>query len=234
MKDITATCTNLPSAIEDLSKFVLVGREKLTSVRAEIRAIDKLQLAEDVREQKRAEAQMLADTLLDAEVRVGELFKKMPTTSGGDRRSVNFKKPSGGQFETTQESKAQVTERLGFDRHQVQRFETLADHPDLVAQVKAEARENDDLPTRTAVLNLAKYKAEKDKAAYARIDNECELSKALGKALGLVDRLPRDDESLRAMYRGDPPELRDDTMRDLDEAIAKLEKIQMIYKLGGK
>ena len=46
---------NLPNTIEDLAKFVLVGREKLTAVRANIRAIDKLQLAEDVREQKKEE-----------------------------------------------------------------------------------------------------------------------------------------------------------------------------------
>lgn len=68
----------LPDKIEDLAKFVLVGREKLTSVRAEIRAISKLELAEEVREQKREEAQMLAEALLDAEVRIGDLLKQIP------------------------------------------------------------------------------------------------------------------------------------------------------------
>jgi len=41
----------LPVNIEDLSKFVLVGREKLISVKAEIRAIDKVGFAKEVREQ---------------------------------------------------------------------------------------------------------------------------------------------------------------------------------------
>lgn len=50
----------LPAKIEDLAKFVLVGREKLQSVRAEIRAIDHLTLAKDVRAQKLSEAQMLS------------------------------------------------------------------------------------------------------------------------------------------------------------------------------
>ena len=31
--------SNIPSTIEDISRFVLVGREKLTAVRAEINAI---------------------------------------------------------------------------------------------------------------------------------------------------------------------------------------------------
>ena len=44
--------TSLPANIKELSRFVLVGREKLTAVRAEIRAIDKVGLARQVREQK--------------------------------------------------------------------------------------------------------------------------------------------------------------------------------------
>lgn len=54
MNDISALQQQLPAAPEDLARFILVGREKLSSVREEIRAIDKLQLAEGVREQKRA------------------------------------------------------------------------------------------------------------------------------------------------------------------------------------
>lgn len=52
MNNLTKVKQNLPNIIEDLAKFVLVGREKLTAVRANIRAINKLQLAEEVREQK--------------------------------------------------------------------------------------------------------------------------------------------------------------------------------------
>ena len=64
----------LPDTISELSKFILVGREKLNSVRAEIRAIDKLNLAKDVHEQKLDEGQMLAETIIDAEVKMGELI----------------------------------------------------------------------------------------------------------------------------------------------------------------
>ncbi len=51
----------------------------ITFIRAEIRAIDKLDLAKDVREQKKNEAQDLAGALLDAEAKLGELFKDIPT-----------------------------------------------------------------------------------------------------------------------------------------------------------
>ena len=81
MPNITAYQENLPDNLKDLSAFVLVGREKLTAVRAEIRAIEKLELAEEVRRQKREEARMLGEALLDAEVRIGELTKRIPKSA---------------------------------------------------------------------------------------------------------------------------------------------------------
>lgn len=82
MSDLIMSMANLPNTIEDLSKFVLVGREKLTAVRAEIRAIDKLELAQEVREQKKNEAIMLGEALLDAEVKIGDLLKAIPKSQG--------------------------------------------------------------------------------------------------------------------------------------------------------
>lgn len=52
MNDITTRNDYLPATVTELSKFVLVGREKLNAVRAEIRAIDKVGLAQEVHEQK--------------------------------------------------------------------------------------------------------------------------------------------------------------------------------------
>jgi len=140
----------LPSKLEELSKFVLIGRDKLISVRAEIRAIDKLELATEVREQKKEEAQWLAGALLDAEAKIGEMFKEIPTKQG--------LRTSGG----TKLSKVEKTKELGFDKHQVYRFETLADNKDIIEEVKAEARENEDLPTRTEVLRRVKEKAREE------------------------------------------------------------------------
>jgi len=79
--------SNLPEKIEDLSKFILIGREKLSAVRAEIRAIDKLGLAHQVRNQKLEEAKMLSLILLDAETKIGELLRKLPTGNGCRRKS---------------------------------------------------------------------------------------------------------------------------------------------------
>ncbi len=139
----------LPANIDDLSKFVLVGREKLVAVRAEIRAIDKVRLAQEVREQKLKEAQDIADAVLDAEVRIGELTTAIPKASGGDRRSESFKNAPGDNFE---KSKSDSISEAGFTSKQVSQFQRMAAHPEAVARAKAQARESGDILSRSKVL----------------------------------------------------------------------------------
>jgi hypothetical protein len=152
MEELVILNHQLPSTLDDLTKFVLVGREKLVSVRAEIRAIDKLNLAQEVRDQKRDEARMLSEALLDAEVRLGELLKQIPRQVGG-RPS---EKTTESAFGSLEKPKHEIVGDLGFTEKQKEAFEKLADNKDLVEQVKEEARENDDIPTRSRVLDLAK------------------------------------------------------------------------------
>lgn len=152
MNEVVIRQENIPSRMEDLSRFVLVGREKLVAVRAEIRAIDKVGLAQEVREQKLREAQDISEAVLDAEVRIGELMAKVPKASGGDHGNQY----TGGKNDTAVDfakPKADIIRDAGFTQKQVERFQTLAAHPEIVAQAKAEARENDDIISRSAVLN---------------------------------------------------------------------------------
>lgn len=134
----------LPSNIEDLNKFALIGREKLASIRAEIRAIEKLGLAEEVRRQKLEEAQMISEIVLDAEVRIGSLTVKIP-------KALNqYKSACDNDVDST--TKQEAIEKLGFTRKQIERFETLAKHPEIIEEAKAEARERDDIISRAFVL----------------------------------------------------------------------------------
>ena len=79
----------LPATLEDLNKFVLVGREKLIAVKAEIRAIEKVGLAKAVREQKLQEGQALSEALLDAEVRIGQLMREIPKSVKNNPKGNN-------------------------------------------------------------------------------------------------------------------------------------------------
>ena len=161
MNDIAITSRNLPTNINDLAKFALIGREKLVAVRAEIRAIEKVGLAQEGREQKLHEAQEINDAVLDAEMRIGELMAKVPKATKGTGAN-QYAKPEGAKNDTAvdfSKSKADIIKDAGFTPKQVQRFQTMAAHPEIVEQVKAEARENDDIASRADILK--RIKAEK-------------------------------------------------------------------------
>ncbi len=145
MNEIVTSTANLPANIEDLSRFVLVGREKLTAVRAEIRAIQKVGLAKEVAEQKRKEAQQLAEAVIDAEVRIGELMREIPTAQG-----------ARSELRPTDGKKLEKLSEMGFSSSTANRFEQMSKHPEAVAAAKAEAREADEIVTRSAVMDKIK------------------------------------------------------------------------------
>lgn len=75
MNDLAVYERNLPDTIEDVSRFLLFSVEKAKAMKAEIRAIEKLRLAQEVYEQKKAELRTISELILDASVRIGEFTK---------------------------------------------------------------------------------------------------------------------------------------------------------------
>lgn len=171
MNNLQITSSNLPAQPEELARFILVGREKLVAVRAEIRAIQKIGLAQKVLEQKRCEAQEISEALNDAEVKVGEFTKEIPKARRNQHMKVQ--RDSGVEMQKTKE---EVVKDLGFSLKQVESFELMAKYPEIVEQAKAEARANDDVVSRSLVLNMIKthQKKEEVKAAERKIAEQAE------------------------------------------------------------
>lgn len=169
MNELSVLQNNLPDNIEDLSKFVLIGREKLKAVKAEISAIQKLGLAKEVYEQKKSEAQEIAETVTLAEMRTGELLKKIPKATINNPQGHNqHTGQSNSSVTLTTEPpkehpkpKEEIIKDLGFTKMQVSRMQTLAENPEIVKQAIQEARNNDDIVSRSFV--LGKIKQEKKK-----------------------------------------------------------------------
>lgn len=241
MPNITAYQENLPDNLKDLSAFVLVGREKLTAVRAEIRAIEKLELAEEVRQQKREEARMLGEALLDAEVRIGELTKRIPKGAGGDRKSfksnssVTFESASNSSVTDPPQTKEEILADMGFGKMQVSRYETLADNKDLVEQVKAEARETGEIPTRGKVLDLVKARKERQQPqkiteySYEDIDKRANIAKHYLKHVGeLASDFPT-REDVECLFQFQPVEMQKDFVETCDKAMQTIRTVKLYY-----
>ncbi len=76
------------------------------------------------------EAQEIAEAVLDAETKLGELTSRMEQTKGA---RTDIKPMDNGVLK----SKAQQLEEIGITEKQKQRFETLARHPEVVEQAKS-------------------------------------------------------------------------------------------------
>ena len=227
MNELAIPNKQLPDTLPDLAAFVLVGREKLTAVRAEIRAIDRVQLAKEVRQQKQDEARMLSEALLDAEKRIGELTKAIPQSKGANNRYTPKVESDSAVGFYSPKTKSEVITNLGFTPKQVERFEILADNPDVVEQVKQEARENDDIPTRTRVIDIVQQrkKEQSDKTAasstlYKQFHNALFgiLTLDISKANNIADWI--DD------CKGIPVS---DYISDIGRAIEKLENLRAAF-----
>ena len=161
MNEVITTSEQLPSTISELTKFALVGRDKLKAVKAEIHAIDKLQLAQEVKEQKLREGQAIAEVVTDAECKIGELIREIPKATPNNNPfheispHVDLVKP-----------KSAVLKENGISQRQAEHFQMMARHPESVARAKERAREKGEVLSRSAVLDQITrdtFKAKKPK-----------------------------------------------------------------------
>lgn len=206
MQNLATYQQNLPEKVDDLAKFVIIGTEKLSALRAEIRAIRRADLAKEVYDQKIEEQNRLAALILDASVKLGEFSKQLPTAPGArtDRQEMKPNRNAAARFETKKER----IEKMGLSADQVNRFEAMASHPEIVEQVKAEARERGEAPTQTEVLKRIKaanvttldeareISLHKD---FKRIDREHEIYKEYSDALFAILTFDDSEERVEAI-----------------------------------
>lgn len=147
MNEVTRVDHNLPTAFEDVAAFAVVAQEKLKSVRAEISAIRRLGLAQDVLRQKIAEAQEIAEVKTRAEIRIGELTTAMPTARG--KRNDLTSSVCAEEVVT----KSEALDNAKINRQAASEYERMAANKDVVEKAMEEARENGDVVSRSFIMD---------------------------------------------------------------------------------
>ena len=110
---------------------------------------------------------MLSEQLLDAEVNLGEIMATLPEAPG---KRTDLEEPEDTDVPR---SKKEILKQVGFNVKTAQRYEMLAAHPDIVAQMKTTAREKGAVVSRTAILRaIANQTASYDKENLQPSDNE--------------------------------------------------------------
>jgi 16S rRNA G966 N2-methylase RsmD len=152
---------HLPATVGELNTFILIGKEKLNAHKAKIRAIEKSGMALIAKEAALIDAQDMADVLLDAEIKMGEILEAIP-------RSESARSSRAGISSTV--LPANVTHKQS---HQAQ---TIAKNKEIVEKVKLEARKKGVLPTASSVYTLIKSKSKTDRIEAEKTKREKTIS----------------------------------------------------------
>ncbi|MBM3243200.1 hypothetical protein FJZ31_43625 [Candidatus Poribacteria bacterium] len=153
---LVKTTGNLPQKLDDLVPLSFIGQAAVSFYRQKIKLMDQLKITEAQRKATLRDGQDAGEMLLDIETRIGELAEKEQRATTPLRRDergrVAGHEPSG---------RPPKHERLGIPENRMRQSQAIAQHPDIVEKVKTQARENEDIPTRTAVINEIRYQKEK-------------------------------------------------------------------------
>lgn len=188
----------LSRPIEELGPISFIGQAAVTAYRGLVGKLDSLPMSEEQKRKTLADGQQAGRMLLAIEGRIGELYAAMP------RRT-----------KTTDASSTVYREAVGGDSHskgykEAERAQAIHRNPDAVAAVIKEAEENEDIPTKTAVLNKVRYnkEVERRKKAEAHGKTKIEITldqqqyiNTLERVIGLLPKEPPKDWKSEAFDR---------------------------------
>ncbi len=131
----------LDRPLKELVPLRFLGEVAVEAYKALIKRIDNLPMAQEEREGKIKDGQDAGKALLTIEAKVGELTIPLHTTE--EYHDAGFK----------DENKGTLHRKIHYARE-------ISRHPEEVQEAIEEAEENEDIPTKTAVLNKIRYKKE--------------------------------------------------------------------------
>lgn len=143
----------LERPLEELLPLRFMGEVAVNAYKGLIKRLDDLPLAQEEKEAKLKDGQDAGKALLMIEAKIGELAFKEPQAESKPGHGL----PKGGRKPSDELPKH---ERLGMTQKQMHKAQAIASHPEEVKEVIKEAEENEDIPTKTAVLNKIAYKRE--------------------------------------------------------------------------
>lgn len=194
MNDITNYQAQLPDTIEDLTQFVLIGRSKLNAYKLKLQKVDRLSDAQSIREQTLQDMQDVSIAIVAAEQRIGEILLSIQKSSGGDRKSENFKNRDSSNFEKT---KNEVTSEMGYSKDQVSEYQRLAQNPEIVQKVIDDALTRGEVVTRRLVIEEIRSAKEEMKRQLAEKDKRISELENKEPIVKIKEVVPPDYEDMK-------------------------------------
>lgn len=192
MNEITERKNQLPDTIEDLTQFVLVSKAKLQAYMLKLQTVNKLSVAQEIRDQTLQEAQEVSTALIAAEQRIGELLLSIPKASG---KRTDLETLDGHSTEV--KTKGQTIEEMGYGSTEAKDYQQMAKHPEVVKQVLADAEANGEIATKASVMREIKFYKNRVKEQQDELDALRSKQPEVRTVEKVVEVIPDDYEELK-------------------------------------
>ena len=176
--DLVVKQGSLPETIDKLVPLSFIGMAAVKFYQAKVKLMDQLGVTESQRKATLADGQDAGKMLLTIEARIGDL---LPSGREDERGLVHDTPRDHGQFAN------KLPE--GINRKHLHHSRTIARHPEAVAQVILEAEDNEDIPTKTAVLNRVRFDAERKRREAAPPPTEIEITSEQMQYITTLERI---------------------------------------------
>ena len=148
--DLAVKGKSLPAKIEELVPLSFIGAAAVKFYQTKVKLMDQLGMTEAQRKATLRDGQDAGEMLLSIEARIGELIQKEVVVGRNKKTAPD----------------AVVLSDLNMTRGRSHQAQAIHRNPAAVAAVIREARENEDIPTKTAVLKeiaFQKVKAQRER-----------------------------------------------------------------------
>lgn len=139
----------IPDTLEDLTQFVLVGKAKLQAYMLKLQTVNKLSVAQEIRDQTLKETQEVSNALIAAEQRIGELLLEIPKAQG-------FASTIHHNDVENVKTKTETIKEMGYGRREAEDYQQMAKNPEIVQKVIEDALANGTIVTKSQVLKEIK------------------------------------------------------------------------------
>lgn len=191
MNEIAEREWQVPDTLEDLTQFVLVSKAKLQAYMLKLQTVNKLSVAQEIRDQTLQEAQEVSTALIAAEQRIGELLLNIPKASGNQYTSAFSERSEKAK------SKSDVITEMGYGKTEAADYQQMAKHPEVVKQVIADAEANGKIATKASVMREIKFYKDRVKAQQEELD----ALRTKGKTVRTVEVFPDDYNEVKSKAR---------------------------------
>jgi len=182
----------LARPIEELAPISFVGAAAVSAYRSIVSKLADLPMTEKQKAKTLRDGQDAGEMLLAIETRIGEL---LPVDG---RAAGTHLQDDSGKFEGSEQVYPQVFGETNQQRYKkAQTARTIANNPEAVAAVIEEAKANEDIPTKTAVVNLVRAHAEHKRRKEAEgkpkpsLVMTLEQTKYINTLEGVIEDLPK-------------------------------------------